>query len=455
MKKKLLFFILTNIVLSVTYAQEIHDLWSGKLHFAGQEMTIILHFHKMQNGDFNCKMDCIEQGIKDIPMTLEKLDQDSLVLNIPAISARYEGVRLQDKIVGTFLQSGYHLSLNLAPGNIGVVRIQNPSEPFPYQTENVSFKNETDSVCLSGTLTYPLTYQSQNASQTPVVILISGSGPQNRDSEIMGHKPFLVIADYLARHGIASLRYDDRGTGLSSGTSRSVTVESNLRDALAGFHYLEKSKKFGPIGIIGHSEGGTLAFMAAAKVHPAFIISLAGVAVPGKELIIRQNKEILIRSGASQTEVEHYLKALDIVLTHHQTNQRIVDPPSFVDNLLSEKHIKLSAPLKSNLETVCTSNTPWLHSFLNLTPSIFIEKTKCPVMALNGELDLQVDATDNLSVIKAHLPMSDKHKIEQIPGLNHLFQPAKSGLPIEYGTIPETFSPDVLEKMAEWIFYSF
>jgi hypothetical protein len=303
------------------------------------------------------------------------------------------------------------LPLVMTKGAPEAKRPQTPKEPYPYTTEEVMFRNTTDLATLVGTLTWPVGYD-KNAKQKPtVVLMVTGSGQQNRDEELMQHKPFLVIADYLARHGIATLRYDDRATGASvGGEVKNATSEDFARDAAAGLEYLRNTKAFSKVGILGHSEGGLIAFMLAAKKQTDFIVSLAGPGVKGDTLLVAQGNRILSLSGMPA-------------------------------NMTVEKYRQQDA----------VQQMPWLKWFIDYDPSANIAATHCPVFALNGDRDCQVISTQNLTAIERLLPKSKQHLIKEYPGLNHLFQHCTTGLVAEYSQIEETISPEVLSDIVHWI----
>ena len=299
--------------------------------------------------------------------------------------------------------------LEMTKGVAEVKRPQMPKAPYPYETEEVTFRNEADGATLSGTLTWPVGY---NKNQKPVMVLfVSGSGQQNRDEEVMNHKPFLVIADYLARQGIATLRYDDRATGKSvGGDVKNATTADFSRDALAGIDFLRSKKAFSKVGILGHSEGGSIAFMLGSQKKVDFIVSLAGPTVKGDTLLAAQSNRILSLSGQPATmTVEKYR------------------------------------------QTVATMNQPWLNWFNDYDPTNDIRQIRCPVFALNGDRDCQVISTLCLPALRQLLQPSKKHLIKVYPSLNHLFQHCTTGLPDEYSQIEETISPEVLQDIAQWV----
>ena len=385
--------------------------WSGKLNAGVTSLTIVLHLEQA-DGNVIVTLDSPDQGAKDIPTTKEYLTDDSLAVKLEQLNATYRA-RLKDgKLDGTFSQMGMSFPLVMERGVPEVKRPQMPKPPYPYETEEVTFCNEADGATLAGTLTWPVEYK-KNAKQKPLVVLfVSGSGQQNRDEELMNHKPFLVIADFLARQGIATLRYDDRATGQSvGGDVKNGTSEDFARDAAAGLDYLRSRKAFSKVGILGHSEGGLIAFLLGAKKKTDFIVSLAGPGVKGDTLLAVQNNRILSLAGLPA-------------------------------NMTVEK-------LRQSEESAML--VPWMRWFLDYDPSDNIRKTRCPVFALNGERDCQVVASQNLTAIRQCLPSSKKNLIKEYPSLNHLFQHSTTGIPNEYGQIEETISEEVLKDIAQWL----
>ena len=384
--------------------------WSGKLNVGAVSLTLVLHLEQT-DGYVTASLDSPDQGAKGIPAYKEFLSDDSLALKVQQIGMTYRARLKNNKLDGTFTQNGMSLPLVMTKGVAEAKRPQTPKEPYPYATEEVMFRNTTDLATLVGTLTWPVDYD-KNAKQKPtVVLMVTGSGQQNRDEELMQHKPFLVIADYLARHGIATLRYDDRATGASvGGEVKNATSEDFARDATAGLEYLRNTKAFSKIGILGHSEGGLIAFMLAAKKQTDFIVSLAGPGVKGDTLLAAQGNRILSLSGMPA-------------------------------DMTVEKYRQQDA----------VQQMPWLKWFIDYDPSADIAATRCPVFALNGDRDCQVISSQNRTAIERLLPKSKQHLIKEYLGLNHLFQHCTTGLVTEYSEIEETISPEVLSDIVHWI----
>ena len=402
------------LLLSVTSygatAGNIEGTWHGTLKLNAMKLSIVMHF-----SDNACTLDSPDQGAKGIKGEVREITAEKVDVAFPTLNATYTGVLKDGKIEGTFTQMGYKLPLVLEEGQPVRIRPQTPQPPFPYQTEEISFVNTEDSASLAGTLTYPVGYNSKR--KVPVVIMVTGSGLQNRDEELFEHKPFLVIADFLARNGIASLRYDDRGAGLSTGDIENVTTEGFCRDAAAGIAFLRKTGHFSKIGVLGHSEGGSIAFMLAAQKKCDFIVSMAGPGLRGDSIIVEQTNELLRQQGQPATMT---VRQMRLTMLLQKTN-------------------------------------PWYDYFVDFDPAPVIKQIKCPALLLNGDKDSQVMAASNIPVIRALLSDNEKHQlpdnqvIKVYPGLNHLFQHCTTGMPAEYGSIEETISEEVLHDIAEWI----
>ena len=368
--------------------------WSGKLDVQGTKLSLVFHLDEE-----NPTMDSPDQGAKGIPIEVTRSATGSITIKVPSIGATYEGLWLVKQIAGTFKQMGASMPLTLMPGKEKLNRPQTPQE-------EVSFRNG-DAV-LRGTLVLP----EGCTRKTPVFIMITGSGLQNRDEVFYEHKPFAVIADALARAGIATLRYDDRGFGESTGDLVHCTTEDLKNDALAGIDLLRT--RFDKVGVIGHSEGGTIALMLAAEKKADFIVSLAGMVVSGKETLLWQNRIALAAAGVPDETVNTYCKALqEIVSMQIQTS--------------------------------------YLKYFLALDVRPLLGDVTCPVLALNGTKDTQVEPESNLGTLRNGLSDNAKNSLEAIEGVNHLFQHCQTGSPNEYRDIEETFAPEVLEKLIQWI----
>ncbi|WP_278786242.1 alpha/beta hydrolase family protein [Prevotella histicola] len=407
MKKIILSFCLFLSWAGAFAQKPIEGDWMGKLNLGPQSLTIVLHVNYNAQGEVECILDSPDQGAKGIAVETDYCSSDSISVSLASLALSFQGKLKGDEIVGTFTQ-GLSFPLILKRGEEKLNRPQNPVAPYPYKTEEVAFKNVADGATLVGTLSYPIGYKK---GQTPVVLMVTGSGQENRDEEIFDHKPFLVIADYLARHGVATLRYDDRGFGKSTGGDvEHATTLDFMRDAASGVDFLRTSKQFGKVGILGHSEGGSIAFMLGAKGKVDFVISMAGIGVKGDTALTAQANKIFELTGQSMRFSTH--------------------------------QYRMNAIIK---------RSPWLNFFIDYDPSADISKTLCPVMAINGSRDVQVISSLNLAGIKAHLKPNPKNIIKEYPSLNHLFQHCKTGNVLEYRMIEETISPEVLEDIVRFI----
>ena len=403
--------------------------WTGKLKVSGVELALIFNI-----GEESATLDVPDQGAKDIPVEVSRDAVGGITLNVPAINASFKGLWAGKVIAGTFTQHGMSFPMTLTPGAPVVRRPQTPVGPFPYATEEVSFTNG-DAV-LKGTLTLP----NNCDRKTPVLVMVTGSGLQNRDEELFGHKPFAVIADAFARAGIATLRYDDRGFGESTGDVVLCTTEDLKNDALAGVKLLRD--RFERVGVIGHSEGGTIALMLAGERQVDFAVSLAGMIVSGAETLLAQNRRAFESAGLPESEVEAFARLLSDTFTAIRTRA----PLPSADNY------DITDTLRKNYAAALPSfRTPYMEFFLGLDLSASLSGITCPVMALNGTKDTQVQCDRNIAALEAGLPSNSRSVIRAEDGLNHLFQHCVTGEVSEYKSIEETFSPEVLSEMIAWI----
>lgn len=402
--------------------------WNGELDVMGTKLPLVFNFSP--NG---CTMDSPSQNAKGIPAEKTVSDDGTIKVKVGMIGATFEGKMADGEIKGTFTQNGYPLPLTLKAGKLAVKRPQTPVPPFPYKEESVSFTNA--GYTFNGTLTLPENY----TKQTPVVLMVTGSGQQNRDEELFEHKPFAVIADALARQGIASLRYDDRGWGDKSVNFADFTTDDFRQDAAAALPLLRK--RFNKVGILGHSEGGTIAMMLAAEGKVDFIVSLAGMAISGKETLVMQNRQAMSSIGLPKDIVDSYCATISNILNEiangKKTSEITID--GVPDNL---KPI-----LKKSLEQ---ANSPYIRHFITVDASKQLSKIKCPVLALNGTKDTQVDCAANTTLLEKGL-INSKHTIKKIEGVNHLFQHCTTGNVVEYQQIEETIASEVLEIIYSWI----
>lgn len=439
-------------------AQDITGPWTGSLALPGTELTLIFHLNKTDSG-WTAAMDSPDQHATGIPASSVSFDLPVLRIEIQNGLIEFEGELVEEDLIeGTFKQSGMAFPLHLkkgVPDTKPIPRPQTPEPPFPYKSEEVRFSNpEAGNISLAGTLTIP----SGNSS-FPAVILITGSGPQDRDETIFDHKPFLVISDYLTRRGIAVLRFDDRGTAESEGVFSTATTADFTTDAEAAVAYLKGRKEIDParIGLIGHSEGGIIAPMvAAADPDIAFIVLLAAPGYRGAEILMMQNEALGLASGIPEDQLQELQKI------NREAYQRIITGGHDLEIKQDLTKLLMTA-LRDDLPEEDKKNqaeaqidkllSPWMQYFLRNDPADYLKKVQCPVLALNGEKDLQVPARQNLDAIEKTLLEAGNARVTVISyeGLNHLFQEAETGLPVEYGQIEMTFSPEVLEDISEWI----
>ena len=402
--------------------------WNGELNVMGNKVPLVFNFST--NG---CTIDSPSQGVNGIQAEKTVKDDGTIKVKVGMIGATFEGKMADGEIKGTYVQNGFPLPLTLKPGKLVVKRPQTPVPPFPYKEESVSFTNAQ--YTFNGTLTLPENY----TKNTPVVLMVTGSGQQNRDEELFSHKPFAVIADALARQGIASLRYDDRGWGDKSVNFADFTTDDFRQDAAAAIPLLRK--RFNKVGILGHSEGGTIAMMLAAEGKADFIVSLAGMAISGKETLIMQNRQAMTAIGLPKETVDSYCnsisKALDEIASGKKANEiNINDVPQALKPV--------------TIKALQQADTPYIRHFLTVDAGKLLPEIKCPVLALNGTKDTQVDCDANTTRIEKGL-VDCKHSIKKIDGVNHLFQHCNTGIVTEYQQIEETISPEVLQEVAKWI----
>lgn len=432
-------------VLNSVNSYALSGSWRGDLNLGQMKVPLVFNFSETESGETQCTLDSPSQGAKGIATEVVHCSADSIALTCNAIGASYTGNLYSGTIKGRFEQRGYAFPLDLTPDiPVEERRPQTPKPPFPYSVTDTTFV-APDGAIMSATLTIPMT---EGSKKMPAVVMVTGSGPQNRDEEIYEHKPFAVIADYLARNGIASLRYDDRGTGKSTGdfiTSSTLTFKD---DAVSGIEFLRSMRCIGPVGVLGHSEGGTIAFIIGSEGKADFIISLAGMAISGKETMMRQNEQNLDKLNLSEVDKANSLKLIDIVFDEMATQTKQgVSKPINIDDLVANNNLSVPQMVTQSLKTTQKTRGPWVDTLITLNPREFLGSVKCPVLAINGTKDTQV-YSDNLKVINEHIPQAET---KLMPGLNHLLQHAATGEVSEYDEIRETISPEVLDAIKLFI----
>ena len=438
-------------------AQDISGTWHGKLTVPTGSLTIVFHINQAAQGTYVTTLDSPDQGANGIKTQTTSFNDSTLIIQIPVIHASYKGKLNSDNTInGTFTQ-GMPLPLNLKKGEASrPKRPQEPQPPFPYRSEEVTVRNERDGINLAGTLTLP-----EKGTKFPAVVMVTGSGAQNRDEEIMGHKPFFVIADYLTRNGIAVLRCDDRGTAASQGTHATATNEDFATDTEAMVNYLRSRKEINAkkIGIIGHSAGGIIAFIVAKKDPSiAFVVSLAGAGVRGDSLMLKQ-VELISKSQGMPDAVWQGMKP-SIRNRYAILQQTDKTPEELQKELYADVTKTMSPEQLKDLNTIqqlsaqiSSMTSPWYLHFMRYDPGQDLKKLKCPVLALNGKKDIQVDAVMNLTAIQKRITGNGNKNVtvKAYPNLNHLFQTCEKGTLTEYGQLEETINPEVLKDIIEWI----
>ncbi len=449
MKIKTVFILAALLFTSFFQAQNIEGSWKGELEFQGIKLPLILNIKK--NGSvYSSTMDSPKQGAKDIPVDKTDFISNELSFEQKMLGATYKGKLTNGKIEGIFSQNGMQLPLTFTPntGNGSAVnRPQTPKPPFTYHTEDITFQNPVDKNTLAGTIAQPENFDKNK----PILILITGSGTQNRDEELFEHKPFAVIADDFAKKGIATLRLDDRGIGGSSKGSENDTTYNFATDINTAVDYLV-SKGYKNIGLLGHSEGGMIAPMVATmNSKVTFLVLMAGPGTPIDQLLIQQNERAGKLAGQSDLQIiqnEKINSEIYRFIKNYSGNNYHKDLKDFLTKNFAGQ---LGENAIQNIQKQTSS--PWFRYFIKFNPDQYLSKIKIPVLALNGSLDFQVSSKENLEAISKSLKKAGNpdFKTQELPGLNHLFQEAKTGAFTEYAEIEQTISPSALNTMTRWI----
>jgi pimeloyl-ACP methyl ester carboxylesterase len=427
--------------------------WQGTLSAGSLKIRIGLHLSKDAAGNLTAKVDSIDQSVMGIAVKTVTLKGTRLTLDIPAMHGGFEGTLNTDgsQIAGTLTQgAALPLTFKRVDKVATLNRPQEPKPPFPYDAVDVAYENS--GIKLAGTLTVP-----RGAGPFPAAILITGSGPQDRDEALFGHKPFWVIADHLTRHGIAVLRLDDRGVGQSTGNSTMIGVEEMAGDVLAGVHFMKGRKEIdgGRIGLIGHSEGGIVGPLAAAQSPDvAFVVMLAGTGVNGEQVLYLQSEMVIRSMGGGDDAVKQNRKLQELLfgVLHQEKDEkdRQVMIQKFRDAWKADRGSDAPKEMEAQFGGI---TSPEMMSFVLFDPAEALRKVKVPVLAMNGSRDVQVPPVQNLPAIVAALTAGGNPDVTaiELPGLNHLFQHCKTCAPTEYGVLEETFSYEALEIMTDWI----
>jgi pimeloyl-ACP methyl ester carboxylesterase len=437
--------------------------WVGKLQATPLiALRLTLHIHQTTHGLFEGTLDSVDQGALGLKLAALSRDGATVSFEVPVVHGAFTGsLDPETKILtGTWSQGPGKLPLTftrLDPGIAppGLNRPQTPQPPFPYASRDVVIENAAAKVRLAGTLTTP-----PGPGLFPAVVLIAGSGPNTRDEPVFGHRPFLILADYLTRRGIAALRYDKRGVGGSTGEYGAATTLDFADDAEAAAAWLAAQPGVDPrrIGLIGHSEGGLVAPLAASRDHEiAFIVLLAGPGVDGGRILSAQGRLISRAMGVSEAEIDRSAglrdRMIDIIRTEPDRAEAAIKLKAAADAYGEAHHLdpQVLATLKTQYETI---NGDWFRTFLTYDPAPALRSLRIPVLALIGERDLQVPADLNIPALRAAMADDPKAQVEELPGLNHLFQPAKTGGVSEYAEIETTMAPEVLDRLARWVLTS-
>jgi fermentation-respiration switch protein FrsA (DUF1100 family) len=437
--------------------------WEGKLDAGGATLRIVVRVQSLPGGSFLLNLQSPDQSLVPIPISSMTHTDGAVQFECTSIRGSFKGKldAMSTELNGEWKQGGNTNPLILRKNDkiSESQRPQTPKPPFPYRAEAVTYENKTAAVKLAGTLTFP-----EGDGPFPAVLLITGSGPQDRDESILGHKPFLVLADHLTRRGIAVLRVDDRGVGGSTGNPATATSEDFAADVLTGLNYLKNRKEIDAkrLGLIGHSEGGIIAPMVAAKSKDvSFIVLLAGTGLPGAEIVEAQRRLISKAAGQSDSKYqanEVLVRKLIDVLKNEPDPKGADEKLKLAAKAAIESLSEGQRADLGNVDLVVAAsitqlNSPWFRFFLFYDPKTALRRVSCPVLALNGERDLQVPSRENLSAIAQALKEGGNTQIttQELAGLNHLFQTCKSGSPLEYADIEETMAPQALKAISDWV----
>ena len=467
--KKITLFIAACILFFYAKPQSVSGNWEGTLNIQGTELPIVFHIKKDSSNKLTATFDSPKQNAYNLPCSDVIAKDDSLILMMKMLNGRYEGLLSTDKktATGKWFQGANNLPLDLKKTSDVVTtkefkRPQTPKPPFSYASEDVSYFNADKSIQFGATFTYP---SKTTGKKYPTVILLTGSGQQDRDETIFEHKSFAVIADYLTRQGIAVLRVDDRGKGKTTGDFSTSTSADFALDAAAGINYLKSRRETDTLnlGIIGHSEGGMIAPIVAAKRKDIkFIVLLAGPAIPIINLMEQQSVDVAASTGVNATDLELYrplyknmvmsiIKEKDTAIAKKNATYvfnywQNKTTPAVIKNTTGVMDEKSKAAFIAVF--VKQLQQPWFKYFMQFNPEDYLSEVHCAVLALNGEKDIQVAAKANLAAIKKAIPTAS---IKSMPGLNHLFQHCVKCSVDEYAELEETFSPEVLQIITEWI----
>jgi len=434
-------------------AQNAAGDWHGELETPMGSLTLVIRIKTTDSGELIGTLESPDQAPgAEMPLTTIEVEGQNLEFTLAAANIRYEAIWEDGSWVGTFHQGG-QLPLTLEPGlpEPRAKKPQEPDGPLPYDSIGATIENPyAEGVTLAGTLTTP-----RGDGPFPGVVLITGSGPQDRDQSLMGHKPFLVLADQLTRRGIAVLRYDDRGFGHSTGQFAGATSTDFALDARAALEFLRRHPKVrtDAVGFVGHSEGGMIApLVVEAGGDPNFLVLLAGPGTDLVQLLVSQSRLMGLAEGEDAETLDRREPLLRDLFEATANSETVEQAIERLEDLLTDEMVQvLGATPEQRPLVIEALSAPWMRALLKHDPAGALSKVRVPVLALNGSLDLQVPARENLGAIANALRENLDTTTTELPGLNHLFQPATTGALSEYAQIETTFDPDTIELIATWI----
>ena len=428
--------------------------WQGAIEVTNMRMRLQMHVAHDDKGRLLASIDNLDQGIQGIPASKVTEKDGELSFEIPTFQAEYRGTLSASKneLAGDWTQndSVEKLDFRRSDQPLELRRPQNPTKPYPYAAEEVSFPAGDGKATLAGTLTMP-----QGAGPFAAVVMI-GEGPADRDATTAGHKPFLVLADLLTRKGLAVLRYDKRGTAQSTGSSERATMEDLTSDAGAALTYLKARKEVDAkrVGIIGLGEGGILAAQVAARnTDLDWLVLLATPATSGEQTLLRQSELIARTGGLPEEQIARSQQFDRMAYTAVREEKSASALEARLNALIEKSGLSASMPPAALQAQIRLMTTPWFRQYLDFNPVPVLEAIKCPVLALNGDRDLQVDADETVPLLRQAYEKSGNKDftVLEIQGVNHLFQKAQSGSPALYGAIEETMAPEVQNAISGWV----
>lgn len=455
------------LILSAAFSQtgSFTGTWTGKVN-VGVELRAVFHFKQNDNGSIKATFDSPDQSAFGLKCDTTIVNGNQITVEMTDLRASFTGRLLNDSTIDGVMKQGveFPLVLKRTTASLENKHSQEPQPPFPYRSEDVEYDNADKSLHYGATLTLP-----NGNGPFPAVVLITGSGPQNRNEELMGHKPFLVLSDALTRNGIAVLRVDDRGVGKSTGIFNNATSADFAKDVSTSVDYLLKRSEVDKkkIGLIGHSEGGMIApIVATSRKDIAFVVLLAGPGIKIDQLMVEQNTAIFRAAGISQKAIDSYIpvykKLAQALVNATDSAAALKAGTDYLNQWVAGADTAILRELGMEKETDRNNmakamaqaySRTWFKYFLAFDPQPYLQKLTGKVLALNGDKDIQVVAASNLAGIESALKKSKvkSYSVKSLPGLNHLFQNCKTCTLMEYGQLEETFSPTALQEINDWL----